>query len=199
MSGTLYLVRHGRTKVNAEGRFRGRCDVPLDEVGLAEAGRAARMLSGSGAVALASSPLIRSTQTAEVLAAALGLPVQIDPGLVDLDHGDWTGLTPEEAAARDPEAFACFRSEPLRSTPPGGEALADTLRRTRAALRDLVERHGGAPVVAVSHEVPIRLVLADALGVRDEALWRHDVPTGSVSVLEASGQGFRVRAIGRTG
>jgi broad specificity phosphatase PhoE len=53
--------------------------------------------------------------------------------------------------------------------------------------------------VAVSHEVPIRLVLADALGIRGEALWRLDVPTGSVSTLEVSDGGFRVLAIGRTG
>jgi broad specificity phosphatase PhoE len=199
VSDPLYLVRHGRTPANAEGRFRGRADVPLDERGLDEAARAATILAGSGAVALASSPLRRSTQTAEVLAAALGLPVRIEPGLIDLDHGAWTGLTAEEACARDPEAFARFRDEPLGSRPPGGEPLAEALERVRATLLRLVARHGGAPVVAVSHEVPIRLVLADALGIRDGALWRLDVPTGSVSTLEVSDGGFRVLAIGRTG
>lgn len=183
MTTAIFLVRHGRTPLNAEGRFRGLRDVPLDEQGLADAERAARRLAGVGLVAVATSPLRRTRQTAEIIAAATGAPIEVEPDLIDLDHGRWEALTAEEAAALDPEAFQRFREDPRAAEAPGGERLADVERRVLAALRRVGERHDGAACAAVSHEIPIRLAVADLLGVHGAAVWHLVVPTGAVVEL----------------
>ncbi|GIU98959.1 MAG: hypothetical protein KatS3mg014_0575 [Actinomycetota bacterium] len=183
MTGRLFLVRHGRTPLNAEGRFRGHRDVPLDEQGLADAERAARQLAGVGLAAVIASPLLRTRQTAEAIAAATGAPIEIEPDLIDLDHGRWEALTPEEAAELDPEAFRRFREDPRSAEAPGGERLADVERRVLAALRRIGERFDGAACAAVSHEIPIRLAIARLAGVDGAAVWELLVPTGAVVEL----------------
>jgi broad specificity phosphatase PhoE len=104
--------------------------------------------------------------------------------LIDLDHGAWQGLTVEEARERDPEEFDRFRRSPDTSTPPGGEALKDVERRTAEALRRLSLLHEGAPIAAVSHEIPIRLVLCRAAPLPPPwTMWDLELPTGSVTEL----------------
>ena len=93
----LVLWRHGRTGFNAQHRFQGRRDVPLDEIGLAQARAAAPHLAALGPAAIISSPLSRALGTAEALAGLTGLPVERDGRLVEVDVGDWAGLTPAEA------------------------------------------------------------------------------------------------------
>jgi len=187
MSARIFLVRHGRTTLNAQGRFRGLRDVPLDEQGLADAAGAARRLADVPLAAVYTSPLLRTRQTAEAVAAPSGAPVLVEPDLVDLDHGRWEGLTPEEAAALDAEAFERFRADPRTAEAPGGERLADVERRVLAALRRIGERHPGAACAAVSHEIPIRLVVAPLADVRGPAVWELPVPTGSVTELRFAG------------
>ncbi len=183
MSTRIFLVRHGRTTLNAEGRYRGRRDVPLDEQGLADAEAAARRLAGVRLAAVYASPLRRTMQTAEAVAAPSGAPIEVEPDLVDLDHGRWEALTPEEAAARDPEAFALFQEDPRRAEAPGGERLADVERRVVAALERIGARHPGAACAAVSHEIPIRLALAHLVDLRGREVWEVPVPTGAVIEL----------------
>ena len=94
---TIYLIRHGRTTLNAQGRFRGRQDPPLDAVGRDQASSAAKLLSDIRLAAVYSSPLTRAVQTAETVGASCELDVVIEPELIDLDYGMWEGLTEEEA------------------------------------------------------------------------------------------------------
>jgi broad specificity phosphatase PhoE len=189
MSGTVYLVRHGRTALNAEGRFRGRLDPPLDDHGFAEAARAAGELKELGLVAVYTSPLLRAVQTAEFVAAAARARVLVEPGLVDLDHGAWEGLTPGQAEARDPDAFCLFRCDPLAAQPPEGERLVDVERRIVDSLVRVSEGHGGDPVAATSHEIPIRLVLSAAAGLEPRrAMWDLDLPTGAVRAIRVQGR-----------
>jgi broad specificity phosphatase PhoE len=183
VSGTIFLVRHGQTALNAEGRFRGRRDVPLDERGREQAAAAARELDGAGVTAVYASPLRRTVQTAQAVADVCGVPVTMVDDLIDLDHGSWEALTPDEAAARDPEEFRRFREDPRNATAPGGERLADVDVRLLSALRSIAARHEGEPVVAVSHEIPIRLVIAALAGIDGPAFWDVVVPTGSVTRL----------------
>ncbi|HYV02049.1 MAG TPA: histidine phosphatase family protein [Actinomycetota bacterium] len=84
----VHLIRHGRTGLNAEGRFRGRRDVPLDDMGRREAARAAPTLADLGLVAVYTSPLRRAVATAEAIARVAGADVIVQGGLIDLDYGD---------------------------------------------------------------------------------------------------------------
>ena len=187
MSTTIYLVRHGRTALNAQGRFRGRQDPPLDDRGFVDAAEAAHALVGRGLRAVFASPLLRTRQTAEFIARASNTRVELEPDLIDLDHGRWEGLTPEEAADRDPDAFARFRRDPRNAEAPDGERLGDVERRVLAALHSIAARHDAGACAAVSHEIPIRLVVASLRELAGSAMWGFDLPTGSVTELRVDG------------
>jgi broad specificity phosphatase PhoE len=189
---TLHLVRHGRTALNAQGRFRGLEDPSLDEEGLAQVARAAERLRGLAVVHVATSRLRRAVQTAEACGAVLGLEPVLDPGLLDVDMGAWTALTAEEAAARDPEAFATYRSDPRRARVPQGDALADVERRILGCLEDLAARFEGRAFVAVSHEAPIKLVLSGVLGIDGAGVWELDLPTAALTTLRRAGSGWEL-------
>ena len=191
---TVFLVRHGRTALNAQGRFRGLADPPLDETGLSEAEAAAAVIAtrpnaNRPLAAIATSRLIRARQTAEAIGLAAGREPFVLDELLDLDHGRWQGLTPDEAKAIDPAAYERFRHDPRGCTPPGGEALADVEARMRSALRSLASRYPGEDMVAVSHEIPIRLLVSGLRGVDGPAIWELDLPTASVTTLIRSVEG----------
>lgn len=200
----MHLVRHGRTALNAEGRYRGRLDPPLDDVGRAQADEAAASLAGAPLVAVLASPLVRATETARPIAAGHDLAVEPLVAVTDLDHGRWTGLTPVEAEALDPDGFALFREDPLACVPPGGEPVAELAARMREAMRVLAAGFPGADVVVVTHEIPIRVLLASILALEGSRPWELDVPTGSIAELRIDGDGVSVARMpserfGRTG
>jgi broad specificity phosphatase PhoE len=176
----VYLVRHGRTTLNAEGRFRGRLDPPLDEEGIRQAEEAGRRVLVDPPMHVYSSPLRRGRQTGEAIARLAGAPLSIDEDLIDLDYGAWAGLSPEEAERRDSEAFAVYRVDPDRAIPPDGEPLSAVGDRVLKAIQRIGETHPGQTVAAVSHEVPIRLVVARVAGLSGKDLWDVLLPTGTV-------------------
>jgi len=149
----LLLWRHGRTEWNAEGRFQGHLDPPLDETGRAQAVRAAAQLVTAGLSAedtiVVSSDLRRAVVTATALTDLLGVPLLQDPRLREHGMGCWEGLTREEVAERYPEQFADWRAgRAVRGR--GGEEPEQVADRAVAALVDLppartavVVTHGG--------------------------------------------------------
>jgi broad specificity phosphatase PhoE len=135
-----------------------------------------------------SSPLRRASETAAPIADRHGLKVGILDDLIDLDHGRWEGLTAEEAEAADPEAFAVWRSDPLAAAPPGGEAVSDAVARAGKALREILRAHARNMVAAVSHEVVIRGLLAEAHRLGGDWMWSFRLDPGSVHRLRLVGE-----------
>jgi probable phosphoglycerate mutase len=161
------LWRHGQTTWNAERRFQGQSDIPLDETGQAQAERAARLLAALRPDLIVSSDLSRAASTAAPLARLTGLEVMLDKDLRERHGGCWEGLTDTEIRERYPEAHATW-------TPPDGEAgsavaerVATALARTAAALADQVTGHDGLAVV-VSHGAALRLGMSRLLGLTDD-------------------------------
>ncbi|HEX5558813.1 MAG TPA: histidine phosphatase family protein [Gaiellales bacterium] len=180
----IYLVRHGQTIMNAQVRFRGRLDIPLNEVGRAEAQEAARALVGSGLVAVYTSPLGRAREVAEAIAVKNGVGgVRAQPDLINLDYGAWEGLTKEESAAVDPDAWAAYTNDPEAAVCPEGEAVRDAADRVVAALRAIGRDHAGESVAAVSHGVMLRLAVLRVAGA-SSADWQFAMPTGKAIVFE---------------
>jgi broad specificity phosphatase PhoE len=172
--------------MNAQVRFRGRLDVPLNEVGRAEARDAARALVGSGLVSVYTSPLGRAREVAEAIAVKNGVgAVRAQPGLLNLDYGAWEGLTKEEAAAVDPEAWASYVDDPELAVCPEGEAVADAADRVVAALRAIAMEHPGQSVAAVSHGVMLRLAVLRVAGASDDD-WQFAMPTGGAIVFDVT-------------
>ena len=175
----IFLVRHGQTRLNREVRFRGIRDVPLDAVGRREALEAAQSLRGEGITAVYSSPLARAREVAWRIAFASGLKkVEDMPLLMNLDYGEWEGLTKHECAARDPQAWALYADSPEHATCPGGESVSAAADRIAEALRLLGSRHPGESIAAVSHGVMLRLAVLRTQGAPPSG-WQFKVPTGS--------------------
>jgi glucosyl-3-phosphoglycerate phosphatase len=160
----LVLWRHGQTQWNAENRFQGQSDIPLDAVGEQQAERAARLLAGLRPDAIVSSDLGRAMATAAPLARLTGLTVTTDKDLRERFGGLWEGLNDSEIRARWPAEHAQW-------LPPGGESSAVVAERAGAAMERIASGVApGALVVVVSHGAAIRLGAARLLGFPEE-LW----------------------------
>ena len=163
----IVLVRHGQTEYNRESRWQGSgTDVPLNAAGRAEAGRVATSLAerfGASVAAIYTSDLERARGTARILAARFGLEAIDEPGLRELSHGRWEGLTHAEVEARWPEEHAAYQADPYDVRRGGGDSYEDLERRLWPALDAMADRHRGERVVAVSHGGPIRLALSKIL------------------------------------
>jgi len=153
----IYLARHGQTDYNAEPRFQGRLAVPLNDTGREQARELAEQAASKDFVALWCSPLARARQTADIVAARLGLAAVEDERLVETDAGDWTDRPFTEVRSEQPELFAAFAAGRLDFAFPGGESFAEQGARVAGALAD-VER-GARPALVVCHGVVIRLAL----------------------------------------
>jgi broad specificity phosphatase PhoE len=147
----VWFIRHGESTWNAEGRWQGQADPPLSERGRRHAEDAAARLAGAGIARIAASDLARARHTAEILAARLGLAVELDAGLRELDVGRWSGLAPAEIERRWPDELARFRAGDLALRPGGGESRLALRERVGLALARLAARADGAAVAVVSH------------------------------------------------
>ncbi len=165
----LLLVRHGQSEWNVEGRWQGQADPALSPLGEAQARDAATRLAGVGFAGVVSSDLQRARRTAEIIAGRLGLPVELDGDLREIDVGDWQGLTRAEIQARWPGALADW-SDGRSESPLGGETRTHLVERARAALaRVAAASSPGDRVLVVSHGALIRH-LDRALGLEPHAV-----------------------------
>ena len=171
------LWRHGQTIWNAERRFQGQSDIPLDETGQAQAERAARLLAALRPDLIVSSDLSRAAQTAAPLSRLTGLAVTLDKDLRERSGGCWEGLTDTEIRTRYPVEHASW-------TPPDGEPSAVVAERVAGALLRVAEAvlargddppsEGSDPAmttglaVVVSHGAALRLGMSRLLGMPEE-------------------------------
>jgi len=151
---------------NAERRFQGQSDIPLDQTGQAQAERAARLLAALRPDLIVSSDLSRATGTAAPLARLTGLEVILDKDLRERHGGNWEGLTDAEIRERYPDAHATW-------TPPEGEPGAAVADRVAAALQRAAtaaaeQAAGEGLAVVVSHGAAIRLGMSRLLGMPDD-------------------------------
>ena len=160
----LVLWRHGQTPWNAQGRFQGQTDIQLDEVGVEQAERAARLLAALRPDVIISSDLSRALATAAPLSRLTGLTVTTDKDLRERHGGAWEGLTDVEIRTRYPAEFA-------RWWPPEGESSATVADRAGSAMERIADSlQPGSLAVVVSHGAAIRLGAARLLGLPED-LW----------------------------
>ena len=184
----LYLVRHGRTLVNAENRLQGRIDHSLDEVGRRQAIEIAGALRKVDRVI--SSPLLRAKETA----AAFNQKIDVEPRFIELDYGDFDGLLQNEVPE---EVWKNWRSD-INYRPPNGESLAELNSRVCQVLNEIADESRERNVVVVSHVSPIKAAIAWAVGVEVSSSWRMLLDRGSISRIELSPQGPKLRGFNDT-
>lgn len=162
MAAQIYLARHGQTAYNLEGRFQGQLPVPLDDTGRAQASELAQHAAEHGFEALWCSTLLRARETADIVAAKIGLEPKEDARLMETNAGDWTDRPFGEVQAEAPELFAKFIAGDPGFAFPGGESFAQQEVRVGAALED-VEK-GALPALVVCHGMVIRAALSVRTG-----------------------------------
>ena len=147
----LYIARHGETPWNVENRVSGRTDVPLTEKGMEQARLLARNAMGKGIQVIIASPLLRARQTAMAVSEAIGVPIELDERLIELDFGSFEG-----GPRSDPE-FQYTRAQfPTRY--PGGESAFQLAHRVYSCLEDVKRKYAGKTVLLVCHGGVCRMV-----------------------------------------
>lgn len=171
----IYLVRHGRTELNAAGALRGHLDVALDPVGRQEAARLGRSLARRNLYRVVTSPLLRAIETGEAIAREAQVAAHVDVRLIDRDYGQWAGVPVAEV-------IGLFGS---LDAAPGVEPAKDLLARTLEALTDIARASAMGPTAVVGHDAVNRTLLA----ALDPALGPPgDIPqdTGCLNTIECS-------------
>jgi probable phosphoglycerate mutase len=184
----ILLARHGETSWNAEGRYQGQEDIPLSEVGEAQArslGERLRHVHIDRAVA---SPLKRALRTAEL---ALGddrlAKLTTDAGLMEIAHGTWEGLLAAEIRERDPDRLHAWRHAPHEVLMPEGESLQHVFDRAWPALARAAEGLGEHDtLLVVAHDAVNRVLLCNVLGIPLAKLWTFRQAPTTLNLLEGA-------------
>jgi broad specificity phosphatase PhoE len=186
----FHLLRHGEHMLAGRvlpGRMPG---VGLSAHGRAQVEAVAAQLAGESIAAIYASPLQRTRETAEIVAARLRLPIGLREDVIELDFGEWTGLT-YDAVRADPRWRAWSEARSVAALP-GGESMRAVQHRVVDALVDLEAQHRGGIVLIVSHGDVIRTALLFALGMPLDSYGRIEIAVASLSTLRVDGAGMRV-------
>lgn len=161
---SIFLIRHGQSAGNAEGRFGGHSATPLSELGVSQAQCTAKLLAREKIAAVYSSDLARAMQTAEPLAELLGVEVIPVPEFRERNVGVLQGLTFQEAKKQFPDDYRALVHRNVSYVIKNGESYRQLLDRACDALRDIVNRHRGEKVAVYSHTGTICFLTLEILG-----------------------------------
>ncbi len=193
----IYLIRHGQTDWNVEGKIQGRCDISLNETGKMQAELLARGMEGRPVTRIFSSRLKRALETAKAIGQSQQVGVTVTDGLEEVDFGEWEGMTWEEISRKYPKEFEIWCTKPENITPPKGESRPQIYQRVRKALERIVSEAEG-DVAVVSHGAAlaymVSVMLEKKLGSHDEIIVKnvsistveYDRDTGRYTMLEAN-------------
>jgi probable phosphoglycerate mutase len=194
----FFLVRHGETDWNTQGRWQGHTDIPLNAIGRAQAQRLAERLRDEGASfdIIYSSDLQRAWETASILGAALDLVPRPLPTLREIDVGGWGGLTHAEVLARDPDLLSRIDSGEDVRRGGTGERFVDLYRRVVDATERLATEHSKGRLMLVTHGGAMRALLLHAARDKADALPRPlQIGNTSIAVLRRAPSGWSIDAI----
>jgi len=177
------LLRHGQTPMSVQKRYAGRTDAPLTEVGAQQAAAAAKRLASAGLGVIVTSPLLRTVQTAQAVAAVTGAAVVTDDGFRETDFGAWEGLTFAEVRERWPAEISAWLADP-DVAPPDGESFTDVSARVAEALDRVLAARAGQTVLIVSHVTPIKMLVAAALLAPPAALYRMHLDVAALCEID---------------
>ncbi len=172
----LWLVRHGQTKWNVEGRWQGSTDLDLNEYGVEQARILASSLNGRKFSALFSSTLIRAKATADILNEILQCKRFEDPRLNEIKLGAWEGKLGSDIPGLDPDAWNRWNAGDLAASAPNGESRIELANRTKAAADSIVKQFPEGEILVVSHKVTIESLICLAKAEPLETIGTRPVP-----------------------
>lgn len=179
----VFLVRHGETEWNGQGRRQGQLDSPLTRRGEQQADAVGQRLRPCSIDAVLSSPLGRAHQTALIIAGHLGHRVETLDALAELHHGELAGLSNEQIEARHPGLLREREQDKYQWRFPKGESYQDAAGRARDALQHLADAGYVRPLL-VTHEMIGRLLLAALLDLRPDDALAQNIPHGTIVEID---------------
>jgi len=193
------VVRHGRTAWNADGRFQGHTDVPLDETGRRQAAALGALLAAERFDAAVASDLARAWETAEAIVAGRDLALEADVRWREMRFGAWEGLTWPEIVERNPALADASSVAPKFYTPDGGETFEDVCARIGVAVAALDARvPDGGRVLVATHAGPLHALLRVVLGESEAAALGVRFSPASVTRFALGPAGGRVVELNAT-
>ncbi len=191
---TLLFIRHGDNDYLAKNKLPGHIPgIHLNKIGIAQAAELAQSLGKLPIKAIYSSPLERAIETADPLAKALGLEIQVRPDLSDSDVGDWEGRSWK--VLNRTRIWKVIQTNPSQFQFPGGETFVEIQGRIVNTLDTIVSKHADELVAVVFHADPIKLAVAYYLGLPLDYFQRLTASTGSVSILNINGSSGKLLAL----
>jgi broad specificity phosphatase PhoE len=180
----LWLVRHGETDWNLEGRYQGISDVPLNANGRSQAQEMGKILASNGISyqAVYSSPLKRAYETAIIIAHWLRLPVCVDERLREMELGEWEAMLYAEIDGKFPEKIRERQTNAANTHAPGGENAIVVAERMSQAADEIAASHPGEDVIVVTHGMSIKTLSAVAEGNGFDRIYQ-DMPPHLEPVL----------------
>ena len=197
MNTTIIFIRHGLTDWNAEQRWQGHLDIPLNEQGIAQAQALAQRLTGWPIEALYCSDLARAAQTAAILGNTLGLRPILKQAWRERNVGDFQGLTRDNIKTQFPQIFHDMSRGIIN--PPGGENNYELYQRAGTAFEDLVANHPGEMIAVVTHGAILHITLLYVLGLPLEDYRRLSLSGNTgISIVEARNGQHRLTRLNDT-
>jgi broad specificity phosphatase PhoE len=171
----FWLVRHGQTDWNLTGRWQGQSPnaPPLNETGRAQVLALHSQLESIHISAIYSSDLLRSRETAEILAKQVGLEVSLEPRFREMNLGVWEGMCSDEIKACYPQELAERARDPLNTCAPQGESPRQVARRVTAAANEIGRRHRGESILIVAHRISLAILMCLSQGVSLEKVYEY--------------------------
>jgi alpha-ribazole phosphatase len=172
MKTRSWLIRHGEPESKAHGRCYGALDVALSEKGRLQMKQVARHLTREPIAAIYSSPQRRALESAELIARPHARSCKIVAGLREINFGDFEGLTYDEIATRYPDLHRQWMEAPTEVRFPNGESFAEMCIRVSSAFAEIQKRSEGRTIAIITHGGVIRIVIARALQMPKECVFR---------------------------
>jgi broad specificity phosphatase PhoE len=186
---TVFLLRHGQTAWNKQGRVMGRTQVPLDADGIQQIQKIAPLVASLELDGIYTSPLRRAVQTARVIAEGTNLPICKSEGLNEIAFGDWTGRHFDDLI--DDELYRRFIKSPAKTLLPGGETISDVQRRGLKVINEAAQKLPGGRFLFVSHGDVIRAILSHYMKLPLNEYRRLRIDNASLSALQTDRPGRR--------
>lgn len=181
----LIIVRHGESEWNKIGRYQGQEDAPLSDLGRQQAEALAHRLKRETLDMIYASPLQRAANTARAIAEFHpNVPFLSEPALLEIHHGDWQGLYSKDVKSQYGGELREWQMYPTRSQMPNGESFSNILKRVVDFKEKLQAERFGQTVLLSTHDVVVKILVADALGINMDRINRLWITNASISVIE---------------
>jgi len=186
MTTKLFLIRHGETQANLEQRYQGQGNSALSELGIREAKDLAAALKSEAFSAVYSSDLVRSLETAKIIAREHKLTPTALPGLKERFYGKWEGLTFDEIKKKYAKTYESWLEAPAKTKIPGAETLEELQQRGVRAVEQIIKRNEDKTVCVVGHGGLNRVILFHYMNLDLNNFWRIRQDNCCINIIEFS-------------